>query len=189
MDDRLKKSEWWVHSVSPTIARRLVEKYHYSSGAPNTATYLHGLFRKGDIWGYQCVGVAWWLPPTKNAGYATYPANGHGVLSLSRLVILPDVPKNAASFLLAGSRKLINRIIWPCLVTYADKWQGHSGAIYRADNWEYMGETKPQPCYVINGRMIARKVGPVSRTHDEMIALGAELLGSFAKHKFRRVIA
>lgn len=188
MRDRLKKADWEVHPVGIGVARRLVEKEHYAAGASNTAVYLHGLFHKGDIFDEQCVGVAWWLPPTKSAGLATYPVNAHGVLCLSRLAIEPFVPKNAATFLLSRSRKLIDRLVWPCLVTYADKWRGHSGAIYKADNWEYMGETKPMPCYVINGRLTARKAGPRTRTHAEMLALGAEFLGKFPKHKWRRLV-
>jgi hypothetical protein len=66
------------------------------------------------------------------------------VLCLSRLAILPDVPANACSFLLARSRRLIDDKAWPCLVTYADEWRGHTGAIYRADNWQYEGLTRPE---------------------------------------------
>ena len=84
-------------------------------------------------------------------------------------------------------RRQIDRTLWPCLVTYADEWQGHTGTIYRADNWEYLGMTKPEPTYTLNGRMIARKAGPRTRTHEEMIALGAVMIGRFAKHKFRHV--
>lgn len=186
--DRLNKSDWEVHPVGIDIARRLVEKCHYAVGASNTAVYLHGLFRKGDIFDEQCVGVAWWLPPTKSAGQATYPQNCHGVLALSRLAILPTVPLNACSFLIARSRKLIDRLRWPCLVSYADEWRGHTGAIYKADNWEYLGKTKPQPCYVVNGRLTSRKAGPRTRTHNEMLALGAVYLGNFPKHKWRRLV-
>ena len=70
------------------------------------------------------------------------------------------------------------------MVTYADEWRGHTGAIYRADNWSYAGRTKPERTYVLDGRMIARKAGPKTRTHAEMLALGAKLVGSFAKHKY-----
>lgn len=187
MNDRLRKAEWEVRPVSTNMSRRLVEAYHYSQGCSNTAVYLHGLFRVGDFFDEQCRGVAWWIPPTKSAAQATYPANWQGVLSLSRLVIAPGVPANACSFLLARSRKLIDRELWPCLVTYADDWRGHTGAIYLADNWEYVGMTKPQKCYVVDGRMTSRKAGPRTRTHDEMIALGAEMVGSFSKHKFVRL--
>lgn len=179
--NKLKKSEWHVWPVAIAVARRIVESHHYAGGASNTATYLHGLYRKGSI---ECCGVAWWIPPTKSAALATYPERWQGVLCLSRLVILPGMPKNACSFLLARSRALIDSIKWPCLVTYADEWQGHTGQIYRADNWKYMGKTKPERTYQIDGRMTSRKAGGRTRTHAEMLALGAHMIGAFSKHKF-----
>lgn len=183
-NERLRKADWTVRVVDISVARRMVEKHHYAAGASNTATYLHGLFRKGEIFEEQCCGVAWWIPPTRSAAEATYPTRWQGFLCLSRMVIMPEVPKNACTFLLARSRQLIDRVTWPCLVTYADKWKGHSGAIYRADNWKYLGLTKPERTYQIKGRMVSRKAGGKTRTHDEMIALGAEMVGSFARHKF-----
>jgi hypothetical protein len=185
--DRLNKAEWEVRPMQNLdIARALIERHHYARGAANTATYLHGLFQKGEFWEENCKGVAWWMPPTKSAALATHPKNWQGVLCLSRLVIVPGIPKNAATFLLAQSRKLINRHKWECLVTYADEWQGHKGTIYLADNWEYIGKTKPERIYVKNRRMIARKAGPHTRTHAEMTALGCEMIGSYSKHKFIR---
>lgn len=167
------------------IARALVEKYHYAKSAANTATYLHGLFKKqaGPFDG-ECFGVAWWIPPTKSAARATFPDNWRGVLSLSRLVVHPDVPKNGASFLLGSSRALIDRKIWPILVTYADEWQGHMGTIYRADNWRFIGKTKPEAVWVKGGRMISRKAGPKTRTKQQMELLGASMVGRFSKRKF-----
>ena len=70
------------------------------------------------------------------------------------------------------------------LVTYADEWRHHTGAIYRADNWIYIGLTKPERAYQINGRQVARKAGGNTRTHAEMLTLGAEMVGSFSKHKY-----
>lgn len=80
--------------------------------------------------------------------------------------------------------RLIDRKRWPCLVTYADTWRGHTGAIYKATNWTEAGLTKPERTYVVGGRMVARKAGPNTRTHKEMLELGAVCVGSFAKHKF-----
>jgi hypothetical protein len=165
----------------------MVEANHYAAGASNTATALHGLFRAGHLFDEQCVGIAWWIPPTRSAAEATFPQNWQGVLCLSRMVILPDVPKNACTFLLARSRRLIDPEIWPCLVTYADDWRGHTGAIYLADNWTYLGKTKAERTYCISGRMTSRKTGGKTRTHAEMLALGAECIGAFAKHKFVKV--
>lgn len=184
MDIRLRKGEWHVEEVAIPVARKIVETHHYARGAANTATFLHGLFHIGSP---DCWGVAWWIPPTKGAALATFPENWQGVLCLSRLVVLPETPKNACTFLLSRSRHLIDPVRWPCLVTYADDWQQHTGGIYRADNWEYRGKTKPERTYVINGRMVSRKAGGNTRTHAEMLALGAVCVGSFSKHKYVKV--
>ncbi len=188
MTDRLRKADWTVRDIEIAVARRMCEKHHYAAGASNTATYLHGLFREGEIFAEQVCGIAWWIPPTRSAAEATYPDRWQGVLCLSRLVIMPGVPANACTFLLARSRALIDRLAWPCLVTYADTWRGHTGAIYRADNWHYVGLTRPERTYTIRGRMVARKAGGKTRTHAEMIELGALMVGSFAKHKFTHVV-
>lgn len=183
-EGRLRKAEWHVVDHVPLAkARTLVEGYHYARGASNTATYLHGLLRRDDD-SAALYGVAWWIPPTKSAALATYPEDWRGVLALSRLVLLPSAPKNAATFLLAAAMKQIDRKRWPCLVTYADEWQGHTGGIYRAANWTYVGRTTPEATFVLDGRMLARKAGPKTRTRAEMAALGAVLVGRFAKHKF-----
>jgi hypothetical protein len=184
MMERLRKTDWEVRSVGIVAARLLVNEFHYARGASNTATYLHGLFRRGDD---TAQGVAWWIPPTRSAAEATYPLNWRGVLSLSRLVIVPDVPANACSFLLSRSAKLINRGRWPCLVTYADEWRGHSGNIYRAVGWDYCGLTGKEAVYTIGGVMKARKACGHTRTHAEMLALGAQFEGRHAKHKFVQI--
>lgn len=184
MTDRLRKSDWTVRDVDIAVARRMVNKYHYAAGASNTATFLHGLFREGEIFEEQCCGVAWWIPPTRSAAEATFPERWTGVLSLSRLVVMPEVPPNGCTFLISRSRHLINSKLWPCLLTYADQWRGHTGAIYRADNWKYCGLTRPEKTYRLGGRMLSRKRGNKTRTHVEMMALGAELVGAFSKHKF-----
>lgn len=172
-----------MDTISLDQAVELVSELHYARGASNTATFRHGLFKREE-WPLTVMGAAIWIPPTRTAAEATWP-EWRRVLSLSRLVIHPDVPTNGASFLLARSTRLIEQNgEWDCLVTYADEWQGHTGAIYRAAGWEYVGLTKPERVYTLNGSMVARKAGPKTRTHGDMLALGAECRGSFAKHKF-----
>lgn len=179
-------SEWEVHDVPLAVCQRMVAAHHYAGGGANTGTFCHGLFPRGAL---ECCGIAWWLPPTKGAARASWDGDWQQVLMLSRLSIVPDMPQNAATFLLSRSRQRI----WasgrfPCLITYADTWRNHWGGIYRADNWECMGMTKPEAVWVdLNGRMVARKAGPKTRTAAEMRALGFEEIGRFAKRKFRRI--
>ena len=177
------KTDYYVDHLDLRSAQLLVEQLHYSGGGSNTGTVVHGLFKRGG----RAHGAAWWIPPTKSAALATYPENWQGVLALTRFVIDPDCPKNAASFLLGASMRMIDRNKWPCLVTYADEMMGHVGTIYKATNWQYVGLTKPQKCYFMGDRMVSRKAGPVTRTHQQMLDMGAELRGSFAKHKFIHV--
>jgi hypothetical protein len=62
--------------------------------------------------------------------------------------------------------------------------QGHTGGIYKADNWTYCGLTKPERAYRRGKRLVSRKRGPKTLTEAEMQAEGCEMVGAFAKHRF-----
>ena len=177
------KAEYEAREIPLADMRAFVQQYHYAKGGSNTATHRFGLFRKESP---DLLGIAWWLPPTKSAALSTYPANWKRVLSLSRLAVRPEVPKNACSFLIGYCTRFLKKEgKWEFLVTYADTWRGHTGAIYRAAGWTYMGLTKPERFYITSdGMMVSRKAGPKTRTHSEMLALGHTCVGSFAKHKY-----
>lgn len=71
------------------------------------------------------------------------------------------------------------------MVTFADMAQGHTGAIYRATNAEYLGVSKPEVYWVDReGRMVSRKATR-TRNFAEMRALGLEQRRSPGKHVFR----
>ena len=182
--ERLKKSEYEVRPVALRVAQELVAAHHYCRGGSNTGTFVHGLFLRSNP--HTCLGVAWWIPPTKGAALATHPSAWQAVLALSRLVVLPDQPKNAASFLIMASVKLIQAEgRWQKLVTYADTRMGHTGGIYRATNWKYEGLTQAESTWVTpDGRTVARKAGGHTRTKGEMQALGFRCIGKFPKLKF-----
>lgn len=183
MSDHLRKGDHEVRTVDLSVARALVEAHHYSRGGSNTATFRHGLFRIDDP--ERCLGVAWWIPPTKAAAQSVDPA-WQQVINLTRLVVIPGVPTNAASYLLGRSIALIRRDgRFKTLLTYADEGQGHTGAIYRATNWDYLGIRPGDPVYVTaDGRHVARKAGGRTRTNAEMLELGYSNTGRTRKHKF-----
>lgn len=183
MDLRLCKGNYYVTDCPLRSAQQMVIEHHYAKGGSNTAVYTHGLYEKGSD---NLVGVAWWLPPTRVAAESVNRECWRQVLSLTRLVVLPETPRNACSFLLGKSVKLIRkdgRFI--SLVTYADESQGHNGNIYRASNWEYVGRTGPYPRWVEpgTGRQVAPKATK-NRTKQEMLDLGYVLEGRYHKHKF-----
>lgn len=179
----LKKADWRVAPVDLKLGQEMVRQHHYSGGGSNTCVYMHGLINKAS--GQVC-GVAWWLPPTRVACESVDRTRWKQVLSLTRLVCLPEAPKNAASFLLAHSVRLIREDArFVALVTYADESQGHTGVIYRAAGWTYVGRTGPYPRWVDpkTDRQVAQKATK-NRVKSEMLALGYVKTGSFYKHKF-----
>ena len=178
---------WTVATIPLDVCQKLVAEYHYTGGGSNTAVYRHGL---QDLAG-RTRGCCWWLPPTKGAAKYVYPeGDWRKVLTLSRLVLDPDVPKNGASYMLGRSMRLIQEDHkWECLVTYADEGQGHTGAIYLATNWEPIGKTVPAAHWVDSkGRFVARKAGPKTRTNAEMESLGYHVVAPTAKRRFRKVL-
>lgn len=180
----LRREHWLVRPVALQTAQRMVRQYHYAHGGSKTAVACFGLFHYlRSFWDTDCYGITWWIPPTRDAAIATYPANPEAVLSLSRMVIHPGAPRNAATFLLARSVKLLDAR-WECLVTYADTWQHHTGSVYRAANWRYVGLTDAEQVYVLNGRAMSRKRGDHTFNHQQMLDQGFEAVGRFAKHKF-----
>lgn len=183
----LIKGEWIVRECHLDLAQLLVRRFHYAAGGSNTAVDTFGLWRREAWLDSDCAGATWWLPPTKSAGGSVYPENPQGVLALSRVVVVPEAPKNACSFLIRHSMRFLDRTRWPVLLTYADEWRGHEGTIYKAladAGWKHEGYSKPERTYVKNGRMVSRKRGPKTFTHSEMLANGCECVGRFRRKRF-----
>ena len=179
----LKRHEWYVKTAPLKEGQAMVKQFHYARGGSNTCVYMHGLYRKSDD---KLHGVAWWLPPTKVACVSVNKDNWKRVLSLTRLVMIPETPKNACSFLLGKSVKMIkqdNRFV--SLVTYADDAENHTGQIYKASNWDYIGVTGPYPKWIDprTGRQVAKKATK-NRRKAEMLSLGYTKQGSYYKHKY-----
>lgn len=163
-------------------ARAFVAEHHYSRGCSNTCVYAHGLYRRGQD---ELLGVAMWLPPTRVAAESVNKDQWQKVLSLTRLAIHPDVPSNAATFLMSRGIRMIRQDgRFVSLVTYADEFMKHTGAIYRGANWIYVGKMKGQPRWEdASGRQVAKQATK-TRTTAQMLELGYRMVGSFEKHKF-----
>lgn len=78
------------------------------------------------------------------------------VLELRRMALVPDTVTNTASFFIARTLKWIrDNTDVQTIVSYADPYHGHTGAIYRATNFEYRGKTpNTSPRIIWNGRVL-----------------------------------
>jgi hypothetical protein len=78
---------------------------------------------------------------------------------------------------------------WSCLLTYADQAHGHTGQIYKATNWEYRGQTAQETSWIDgHGRLVSRKAGPITRTREQMLAMGYTSASNQPKHRFRMIL-
>jgi hypothetical protein len=185
-------SRWKLHTEDFEVrdcpladAQALVREHHYARGGSSGRVYCHGLYHKlSDL----LVGVAWWIPPTRDAAMFVNRENWQKVLALTRMVMVPGAPANACSFLLSRSVKAIRKEgRYVTLLTYADQGEGHTGHVYRASGWTYLGETSPSQKWVdpMDGfKMVANKVWSGYRTKVRMQELGYMQLPPTRKHKF-----
>lgn len=187
-DARLRAEDWAVLKVPHREADWFIRHHHYAQTVPNTGTYVHGLFRREDteqaLLG-ELRGVALWIPPTRAAAETVAGEHWRSVLALSRFAVAEDCPRNAASYLLGQSMRLIDRSRWRWLLTYADTRLGHTGGIYRATNWTCLGEVPAGDVWLDPaGRQRGRKRGGHTLTAGQMAAAGYVRAEPFPKVKF-----
>lgn len=185
----LKASQYAIIPIALAQAKELVEQYHYAGSSPSAATRCYGLTKKDAP--ETLLGAAVFRPAPIGAAKAQCPEDPQKVLCLSRLVVVPGVPQNAATYFLARClRQLGQEKKWTLVVTYADTWQQHEGNIYKASNWEYLGLTAPQPVWTLNGKLISQRGRGKGRrlANDELDAMGAVFHGKFSKHVYRYVL-
>ena len=183
MSNVLKKHEWKVAPIGMSSAVRLILSYHYSSSVSKQFVAIHGLFHITDDYNVLPYGVCWWQPLPSPSAAKFFHKDWKNVLSLSRLVCTPDAPKNAVSFMLSRSIKMLPSR-YHTLATYADTWQGHVGTIYKASNWQYLGLTDNKPVWCdVNDNNVSIRQGDTTRKVAEMESLGYKMIGRYAKHR------
>jgi hypothetical protein len=180
--NQLDRKEWKVAPIGFEPASKLIKAYHYAKGHSKNFVALHGLFMADDKYNERPFGVCWWIPPATPTAAKYASSDWKNVLNLSRMVITPDAPKNAASFLLSASIKLLPER-YHTLTTYADEWQGHVGTIYKATNLVYDGLTEKKGVWLdANGVMVSTRRGDKTLNMADMAQY--TFLGKFAKHRF-----
>ena len=126
------------YTIKPLTYREatdMVVAFHYlHRKAP--ASYCYGLYDPED----QLIGCVIYGKPASPAlckGIAGQEESAH-VLELTRLWIADTTPKNAESFLIGNSLRLLPKE-YDIIVSYAEIRAGHVGTVYQATNWLYTG--------------------------------------------------
>ena len=146
-----------------------IEKHHYSHNVNGVQSLYHyGLYREGKFGLPTMIGAMMYAHPSMPATAAKYnPINPDKCLELRRLVCIDDTPKNTESYFIGQTFKLLKRDTdMEVIVSFADQHHGHSGVIYKATNFDYLGETSKGRILMVDGKeMHSRSLNQLDRPY------------------------
>jgi len=119
------------------------EKHYLHRKAP--CSFAFGLFDGNNIIGVICYGTPSSAPLRSGV---CGPDEKNNVIELTRLWVDDCSIKNAESYLIGNTIKLINKEI---IVSYAEIEAGHIGTVYQATNWIYTGLSAKRTNWTIEG--------------------------------------
>lgn len=126
----LKK--WKISKIDISKAKQFVCENHYSKSLPGCFVYF-GFFDQEHL-----VGVAAFGSPAMKNQASCYDCD----IELRRFCLIDETPKNAESRFLSLALKELRKMGFKSVLSLADPEHGHYGIIYRASNFEFLGEEK-----------------------------------------------
>lgn len=162
-------------------ARYAVEHWHYSRSMPVGKTVRIGVWESGIFIGV--VVFAWGANPYMAS---TLELQMTECAELVRVALREHL--SPVSRILSIALKML-RFQSPRLkavVSYADPHVGHVGGIYQAGGWVYIGCTKPEVRYALNGKVLHRRgfTGQVFGRSKKKLPTGATPIQVPGKHKY-----
>lgn len=121
--------------VTVSSIRNFIEDWHYSKSINGCKiSHCFAAFLNGDIIGAALYGEL------STTAWKKYSDSEKDVIELRRLVTIYK-EKNFLSKFLSWQIKQMKKTNYKMIISYADPYHGHSGYIYQATNWEYLGST------------------------------------------------
>jgi hypothetical protein len=142
--------EYTVKPVKISDIKSFVEKWHYSHNINGLkVSYCFGLF-DGD----SLVGACVFGEIAMANVYKKYVTNRHDLMELRRLCCIDNTPKNTESFFIGKClRWLKNNTTIQKVISYADNHYNHTGIVYKASNFKYLGKTAKGKIINYNGKI------------------------------------
>lgn len=177
-----------VHPISYQDAMAVVVRNHYLHRR-SPASHCFGLF--DDVGSH--VGVITYGKPASHSlckGIAGPDEESH-VIELTRLWIADITPKNAESFLIGRSLKLLPDDL-DIVVSFAEIQAGHTGVVYQATNWIYTGMSDRHVEWRVEGEESNRHSRHLFDTYGGIVeakkALGDRMVASERPRKHRYIM-
>lgn len=141
---------WYVKQLCRKDITTFIEQWHYSKSINGCISdFCFGLFNTEN----QLVGAMFYGRMAMANQWNRFADKQENVIELRRLCCIDETPKNAESFFIARSIKLLKKL-WggSVIVSYADKEFGHSGTIYKASNFKKLADIKGSKVIVFGDR-------------------------------------
>lgn len=137
------------------VAKQAVERWHYSRRMPAAGLDCYGVSEAGRFIGVVVFGMG--------ANYRLAASFGLGqseVRELTRVALCQDRSVPTSSIVAAALRRLRReRPSVRLVVSFADTAQGHTGTLYQAGNWHYLGVATPgRTIHLLGERLHNRSV-------------------------------
>lgn len=147
-----------IRDIPHSVAKPFIEKWHYSARCPTGKNIFFGLYAnavdyglEGDMFGEILYAIA-----DYGIGVNPYQARslskltgldiqGDKLLELKRLArIEPKIDKLPLTLFIAKCHKLLRKKGFCYIVSFSDPAHGHSGGIYKASNFQHLGQTNSE---------------------------------------------
>jgi len=148
---------YYVQRTTRKQITAFIEQWHYSGSINGCiADYCYSVHcPSGDM-----VGAMFFGRMAMAGQWKRFGESAEVVIELRRLCCIDDTPRNLESFFISRCLRMLRRD-WcrGVVVSYADKEYGHTGVIYRASNFQMVGEVAGARVILHNGK----------RYHDKAI--------------------
>lgn len=153
-----------------------IKEHHYSKACPTGCHWFEARHEES------LVGAMLFRQPSLPKTRAAYGCD----LELSRLVMLDHAGKNSESrFIGWAPRWLQKNTKALAVISFADPRFGHKGTVYRASNWEYLGEERGHGTrrIVVDGEWLHSKTA-----YDRWGMSGSALIAHLAPRQVKIVV-
>ena len=171
--------DFLIRSIPTSVARQVCETKHYLGSYPGGSLLNFGMFASDMLLGVAVLGAG----PT-NLHCLFSKARREEVICLSRFWLDDRLGKNSESRALAIVLRLLRRYqsTAKAVVAYSDPEAGHTGAIYRACGFLYIGESSAMTLYrlpdgtVHHSRSLGHRFGTRSLRYFSAHCVNVELV-------------
>lgn len=135
-----------VKLIHHRIAKRFIEKWHYSARCPTGKNIFFGWYIDGMLYAVADYGIG--VNPYQAQSLSKMTGldiHKEELIELKRLCrIEPKNEKLSLSMFISKCHRMLALYGYRYVVSFSDPNYGHSGGIYKASNFKYLGKTNPE---------------------------------------------